>query len=402
MKNAPIAGSLATRSLSLVSWNCYSAGMARKASASSDSSRGFNDIIGVVLMCFAVLLLAALLSYHPRDVSANAVPPNASVHNWIGPFGAWMAYGCFLATGAAAFVLPVVLFFIGLGCFFDSFSYLRRRWAWALVLLVCCMGLLDVYRNYLGHLERNLGTTAGGILGRNLNQHFFSECFGAAGATIIFLMLYFVSLLFLTNFQLGEWVRAIWMRRSEPANEEEALEQRARELQRQARKLQDEMDRTGLGADLKPVPKPTVRDLSVPEPGKTPRPRKQAEPEPAKEPAPPDEVEVIPAHEVAAATTAEVLGKKPEPAEKSAEAKAEAPAAEKPAAEAKPTEPKRDEEVVIHGLPAPPKRKKPKPIAVAATPMIGNYQLPPLDFLQHPDPNLSPPNRRRSCWPTPA
>jgi S-DNA-T family DNA segregation ATPase FtsK/SpoIIIE len=33
---------------------------------------------------------------------------------------------------------------------------------------------------------------------------------------------------------------------------------------------------------------------------------------------------------------------------------------------------------------------KPKPITVAATPMIGNYQLPPLDFLQHPDPTLKP------------
>ena len=74
------------------------------------------------------------------------------------------------------------------------------------------MGLLDPIRDYLGKLDRNLGATVGGIIGRNLNQHFFSECFGTAGATIIFLMLYFVSLLFLTNFQLGEWIRAIWNR----------------------------------------------------------------------------------------------------------------------------------------------------------------------------------------------
>ena len=75
--------------------------MARKASANSESSRGFYDIIGIVFMCFAALLLAALLSYHPRDVSANALPTNPSVHNWIGPFGAWLGYGCFLAIGAA-------------------------------------------------------------------------------------------------------------------------------------------------------------------------------------------------------------------------------------------------------------------------------------------------------------
>src|ERR1035437_1801192 len=108
--------------------------MARKASADSESSRGFYDITGIVLMCFAVLLLAALLSYHPRDVSANAVPPNPSVHNWIGPFGAWLAFYCFLAIGASAFALPVLLFFVGLGWFFKLFSFLRRRRLWAVVL----------------------------------------------------------------------------------------------------------------------------------------------------------------------------------------------------------------------------------------------------------------------------
>ena len=34
--------------------------------------------------------------------------------------------------------------------------------------------------------------------------------------------------------------------------------------------------------------------------------------------------------------------------------------------------------------------RKPSPITAASTPMIGNYQLPPLDFLQHPAPTLQP------------
>jgi S-DNA-T family DNA segregation ATPase FtsK/SpoIIIE len=369
--------------------------MARKASAESESSRGFYDIIGVVLMCFAALLLAALLSYHPRDVSANAVLPNPVVHNWIGPFGAWLAFYCFIDIGASAFALPVLLFFVGLGCFFDAFGYLRRRWVWALVLLICCMGLFDVYRDYLGNLERNLGTTAGGILGRNLNQHFVSECFGTAGATIIFLMLYFISLLFLTNFQLGEWVRRISGRGAVPqgegTNEEDVLAKRARDLQKQAQKLQDEVGRSGIGQDLQPVPAPTVRDLSVAQPNKSGRGKKPAQPEPAKEPAPAEEVEVIPAREVAAATVADVLGKK------TAETKPAEANAEKTDAGDKPAESKPEPEVHISGLPADPgataKPKQPrrhKPIAVAATPMIGNYQLPPLDFLQHPDPTIKP------------
>jgi S-DNA-T family DNA segregation ATPase FtsK/SpoIIIE len=368
--------------------------MARKASANSESSRGFNDIIGVVLMCFAALLLAALLSYQPRDVSANAVPPNSSVRNWIGPFGAWLAYYWFFWAGAAAYLFPVLLFAVGLGCFLDAFAYLRRRWAWALVLLLCCMGLLDLYRDYFGKLHSSLNTNVGGIIGRNLNQHFFGECFGTAGATIIFLMLYFISLLFLTNFHLGEWVRALWGRRAaapgEPASKEEALEQRARDLQKQAKKLQDEVERSGLGPDMQPVPAPTVRDLSVSQPSKAGRGKKPGQPEPIKEPALAGEVEVIPAREVAAASVGDILGKKSESAEaKPGDANAGSSSAEKAAAGEKAPEPKTEPEVHISGLPAKQPRR-PKPITVASTPMIGNYQLPPLDFLQHPDPTIKP------------
>src|SRR5437763_15042799 len=154
--------------------------MARKASADSKSAHGFNDIIGIVLMGFSLLLLVALLSYNPRDVSANGVPTNPSTHNWIGPIGAWTAWFWFFVVGGAAYELPALLFFLGLGCFFDFFAYLRRRWVWTLVLFVCCIGLLDLYRPSLRNLETNLHTTAGGILGLNLNLYLFGY-FGTVG-----------------------------------------------------------------------------------------------------------------------------------------------------------------------------------------------------------------------------
>ena len=379
--------------------------MARKASATSESSRGFNDIIGVVLMGIAVLLLVALFSYQPRDVSANIFPPNSAVHNWIGPFGAWLGYYCFLWIGAAAYILPVLLFLLGLGCFFNSFAYLRRRWPWTIVLIVCCIGLLDLYGSYLGNLEANLRTTAGGVIGRNLNQQFF-DYFGRAGATLIFLMLYFISLLFLTNFQLGGWLRALWGLRApadeEPSKEEATLERRARELQKQVKEMQEASQSSPLGPDMQPVPAPTVRDLSVPQPGKTQRGKKATSPEPLKEPEPADDEVVIPAQEVAAATTADILGRVPESAGQASSAKSTtSPATGQPAnTEDKGQEPpaaKPEAEVQISGLPPEPltpakvkQARKPKPITVASTPMIGDYQLPPLDFLQHPDLTIKP------------
>jgi DNA segregation ATPase FtsK/SpoIIIE, S-DNA-T family len=106
--------------------------------------------------------------------------------------------------------------------------------------------------------------------------------------------------------------------------------------------------------------------------------------------APDDESEVIPATEIAAATTEEILGKKPDE-EKPVEEKTETPIAEKIDPE-KSAEEKTEPEIKITGV-APAKSrapKKPKPITVAQTPMIGNYQLPPMDFLQHADMTLKP------------
>src|SRR3954452_23092699 len=229
--------------------------MARKASADSESTHGFNDIIGIVLVGFAVLLLVSLVSYHPRDVSANGLPTNPSVRNWIGPFGAWMAYYWFLIVGAAAYELPAILVFLGLGCFFDFFAYLRRRWIWTVVLFLCCICLLDLYNTHLATLDQNLLIPgAGGVIGSVLNKLFRN--FGTVGATIIFLMLLMISVVMLTNFHVGAWLRRMWAERDKPkvkdagpTREELALERKARDLRGKAQALEEKVGSKGLCAD---------------------------------------------------------------------------------------------------------------------------------------------------------
>src|SRR5258706_9515495 len=130
--------------------------MARKDSQKTAQVRGFSDIIGIVLVALALLLLVAQLSFHPHDVSRNTVPPNQTVHNWIGPAGAYGAYGLFFLFGAGAFVLPLLLLAFGVGYLFEFFAYLKRRWVWALVLFFSCLGLLDLYSHYWESLRQNL------------------------------------------------------------------------------------------------------------------------------------------------------------------------------------------------------------------------------------------------------
>jgi S-DNA-T family DNA segregation ATPase FtsK/SpoIIIE len=177
--------------------------------------------------------------------------------------------------------------------------------------------------------------------------------------------------------------------------------------------LEDEVGRaekiektaSGLGADGLPVPEPTVRDLSVPQ-NKGPRYRKTTFPDAPREilqkPETIEAGEIIPAREISAATSEDILGKNnletiSEKSEeiKLADSKKEISAGEKIDSQKNenPTEEKTEPEIKITGIAAPKSRalpKRPKPITVASTPMIGNYQLPSMDFLQHPDLTVKP------------
>ncbi len=392
--------------------------MSRKTS--TNSAHGFGDIIGVALLFAALLLLVAQWSFDRGDISFLTTHLNKPTHNWIGPLGAYLAWASFIPLGLVAYLLPVLLATFGLSYLLNFPSHLRERLRWSLiwsaVLVLSLTGLLYLLDNagWLGKVRESIGSlSAGGWLGfltfGQTPRYEYGFCLlGTAGATIVYAALCLISLLFLTNFRLGEWIRGLLEKvpitganaEPEPKSAEDgALERRARELEKQAKKLQEEVARTGLGADMQPVPEPTVRDLSVPQ-AKTGRFRRTTLPggiikEPASgeetpaplsapKPAPAAEEEATAPRAVAAATTEDILGEK-SGIEKSAETKI---------AEPDKVEPEKPAEPAVHiadgSAPAKPKSKRPKPITVASTPIIGNYQLPPLDFLQHPDMTVKP------------
>jgi S-DNA-T family DNA segregation ATPase FtsK/SpoIIIE len=390
--------------------NGYAAAMSRKSPP--DSGRGFNDIIGVALLAAALLLLVAQLSFDRYDLEAVGLPAKKLTHNWIGPFGAHVAYASFFLFGLGAYIFPFLLAAFGLGYLFNFLGYLRERrlWSgvWAVVLILSLSGLLNMMDGLLESLRENIDAPfTGGLLGHTLfdfklfGYDWGFWVLGSVGATIVYAAFCFISLLFLTNFQLGEWIRRFLQKEpaaAEPKSADEtALERRAHDLERQAKKLQEEVQRSGLGADMLPVPEPTVRDLSVPQAKPAPaRVRKTTLPGGApRESAPADEGEVVPPREAAAATTEDILGKKTEAEEKLAATKKETAGAEKSDTEKSDGE---KAEPVVHiadnsvstASPKPRAPRKPKPITVAATPIIGNYQLPPMDLLQHPDLTVKP------------
>jgi len=152
-----------------------------------------NDIIGVALLAAALLLLVSQLSFDRYDLARNLNPPNKPTHNWIGPMGAQVAGAAFFVFGFAAYMLPLLLALFGLAYLFDAFAYLKRRWVWALVLILSCMGWLHLMDEPHATGDSSFFTRAriaisapctGGFIGMTLYNHFF-WMLGAVGAAIV-------------------------------------------------------------------------------------------------------------------------------------------------------------------------------------------------------------------------
>jgi S-DNA-T family DNA segregation ATPase FtsK/SpoIIIE len=350
--------------------------------------------VGILLACVSFLLLVSLFSFDRNDLESNRVPANEHVSNWVGPVGAHVGNALFMVLGISAYLLPLLLLGLGLAHLFQSLGYLKKRWPWALLLLLATAGGFDLYSwMWQRSIKETLNIpSTGGFLGMALNRYFFAQYFGQVGAGALFGTMYLISLIGLTNIPFGHWLQTLWHRINTSggdggAKDEKALEKQARELAKQVKILEEEAAANpGLGADLQPIPPITIRDLSVPQAGSGPaQKRKSVESTPDRDEALPEPgAEIIPAMEIAAATTAEVLGRRGE--SKAANDKSRDSDGEH-------HEKADAAEIPQHvGLPARSKSfpRKSKPLAVASAPIIGNYKLPPMELLNYPDPNVKP------------
>jgi hypothetical protein len=371
--------------------------MARKTDK-SESAHGLSYVIGVTLLAAALVLCVAQWAFARGDRAVNQTPPNSPTHNHAGWLGAQVAHGFFFLLGAGAYLLPVALVVLGLGCWFEWLAYLRRRWPWLLILLLSvrggCIWQTPAAR---ARVRGNIGAPYLGGFAGYLSYEYGFWMVGTAGAVILYGALYFISLLYLTNFQLGGWLRWLWQRRpgfsGAGRSEIEALERRARQLEKQKRALEEEVARgAGLGADLQPVPEPTVRDLSVPQP-KSGRAKKSAAETP-REIAPADEGEVVVPRDEAAAS-----------AGRGRQGNWQSPAGSRETNRRKESTQGGSREVAapaIHGLQPPgPSRASPNPSRCVHA---DDWQLSVAPAGVPANRRISRPNRpspRRRCWPTP-
>ncbi len=395
--------------------------------------KGLRDVIGIVLLALSFFLLVSLFSFDAKDIRSNYVSLEPigprQYHNLAGYLGAQISDNCFFWMGAASYLLPPTLLLLGLAQFFELLAFLRRRWTWLIVWAICLTGILDLYESSFLVLRDTMNApSAGGLVGKHLNQYLIENLIGKLGSTIFYVTAYIVGLIYLTNFQVNDWVRTWRLPKASPfgkdeLSKEDEFRQRTLALEKEAKKLKKEMLKAGQelddpvetnskkrktesetevvdkdeGSSLLDLPEPTIRDMTIPKARPVVDPDEETEEANGKTADGLGEGETIPAEEVrAAAGTDDILGKKK--GKKSGREKtsddAEAEIDEGEGDEATDDE-EGDESDEEKSEPVPlpkPKRpmQRPRPVTVASVPMIGNYKRPAMSFLHYAEENIKP------------
>ncbi|HMB54313.1 MAG TPA: DNA translocase FtsK [Thermoanaerobaculia bacterium] len=168
------------------------------------SAKKGNELVGVVFGSLGVLLLLALVSYHPADPSIlyqTAAPP-AGTHNWIGTVGAEIAAVAFALFGLTALLLPVFLLVHAWRRFrSETIEKVFGRGLGVLLLLAATPGLLQLALGTLGWRGGTL--EAGGTFGR-MTYEALAARLNVPGALLLLLALVVLGSTLVVQSTLGE------------------------------------------------------------------------------------------------------------------------------------------------------------------------------------------------------
>jgi S-DNA-T family DNA segregation ATPase FtsK/SpoIIIE len=166
-------------------------------------NRRLNELIGFLLFVAAILLLLALVSYSPADRSLNTAgpaPASRPAHNWVGILGAYASDLLLQVAGIAAFLVPVMLAFLGARWFRSrTVGSPGAKLAGALMLLIFAPGMLGLMP---GHLRWQHAMPIEGLLGRIVGDALI-HWFNLAGAYIVCAAVLAIGLYLSTTFSFA-------------------------------------------------------------------------------------------------------------------------------------------------------------------------------------------------------
>jgi S-DNA-T family DNA segregation ATPase FtsK/SpoIIIE len=148
--------------------------------------RRLNEIKGVILIALGLIILASLVSFTPYDVKFYTSHPNIPPKNFIGTFGAFLAYIILFLLGWPSFFIPFFVLWWGVRLFRQDPLYLN--WVRALEIV----GLLLSASSLIGMLpfgNETMGFNRTGFFGFIISRK-TSSYIGPLGGYILFITLF--------------------------------------------------------------------------------------------------------------------------------------------------------------------------------------------------------------------
>jgi S-DNA-T family DNA segregation ATPase FtsK/SpoIIIE len=180
-----------------------------------------DEVTGVLLFFGGVLLLLALCSFEPKDVSgwlpyAKYARSSDIPANFIGRVGADVAGLLYFLFGGASYFGAVALIGLGIAKFANRDFHLGIRFGWVFVFVLSWSTLLDLQHLILLDWKQKFGIEGpGGWFGHRLDLVLGRNVLGSLGSLMIFAALMLVSLILATGFHpisaLKRLAAAFWV-----------------------------------------------------------------------------------------------------------------------------------------------------------------------------------------------
>ncbi len=172
----------------------------RASRTTAPSFRLWREVGGLVLLCLALVILLALLSFRPEDLGAGRDPSNL-----IGPVGVHVAAALLSIFGIGAFFINALLWFLGAALLLGKTIEARGIEVTGQILFV---GAGTVLGHLALHSHDILGHSAGGWIGSFFGD-LLSALFGSVGASILASATLVVGIVLVTGMSPGGIARGL-------------------------------------------------------------------------------------------------------------------------------------------------------------------------------------------------
>jgi S-DNA-T family DNA segregation ATPase FtsK/SpoIIIE len=235
--------------------------------AKAHRHNAWNEVFGLIALGIGTVLFLALISYDPRDVPSwfqisYVSPSNDPTQNFIGPTGAIIAGVLYFAFGAAAYL--VACLFLGLGgakLFLPGFRIFKRL-PWAVVFVLTGAALVQLQPWFLRTWQQEFKVEGpGGFAGKWIGNAFLQNVLGQAGSVIALVVIYLVSLIWITGIrpvlvikQIGSGMKGLFRKMAdenerkklEASDERERLDANQKKIEREIRRQERMLKKQGV------------------------------------------------------------------------------------------------------------------------------------------------------------